>query len=131
MSATAGWGTVHKFLDPEPTELALADPRWEKMARRTLDAALALIDPVWGGMYQYSVGGHWSEPHFEKLISIQADALREYSLAYAQTQNREDLSALQSVQRYITKFLRSPSTGAFSIAITPRRRFSAAIIRRT
>ena len=87
-----------------------------RRAADTLHNATALLDPVWGGMYQYSVGGHWSEPHFEKLISIQATALREYSLAYAQTQNREDLQAAQSVHRYVTNFLESPASGAFFVS---------------
>jgi hypothetical protein len=117
----SGWGFGHKYLDANSIEYAmrLAAHGNAEAARRatdTLHNAAALLDPAWGGMYQYSVGGHWSEPHFEKLISIQADALREYSLAYAQTQNREDLSAVQSVQRYVTNFLRSPSTGAFYVS---------------
>jgi uncharacterized protein len=117
----AGWGFGHKYLDANSIEYAMrlaahGNAEAAKRAADTLHNATALLDPVWGGMYQYSVGGHWSEPHFEKLISIQADALREYSLAYAQTQNREDLSALQSVRRYISEFLRSPSTGAFYVS---------------
>ena len=55
-------------------------PILAKRAADTLHNATALLDPVWGGMYQYSVDGVWTEPHFEKLISIQAVALREYSL---------------------------------------------------
>ena len=117
----AGWGFGHKYLDANSVEYAmrlagLGNAEAAKRAADTLHNATALLDPAWGGMYQYSVGGHWSEPHFEKLISIQADALREYSLAYAQTQNREDLSAVHSVQRYITNFLRSSSTGAFYVS---------------
>ena len=88
----AGWGFGHKYLDRNSVEYALrlaaaGNADYAKRAAATLHQAASLIDPVWGGMYQYSVDGHWSEPHFEKLISIQADALREYSLAYAQTQN--------------------------------------------
>jgi uncharacterized protein len=117
----AGWGFGHKYLDANSIEYAMrlaahGNVEAAKRAADTLHNATALLDPAWGGMYQYSVGGHWSGPHFEKLISIQADALREYSLAYAQTQNRENLSALQSVQRYVMTFLRSPSTGAFSVS---------------
>ena len=59
-------------------------------------------------MYQYSVSGVWSEPHFEKLISIQADALRDYSLAYAQTQNPVYLKAAQAVNRFVAEFLTAP-----------------------
>src|SRR5580704_14446047 len=117
---TSGWGFGHKYLDSDSVEYAmrlaaLGNAEYAKRAADTLHNAAALLDPVWGGMYQYSVGGHWSEPHFEKLISIQADALRNYSLAYAQTQNRDDLNAAQSVFRYATNFLRSPD-GAFYVS---------------
>ncbi len=119
--AAAGWGFGHKYLDGDSVEFALrAGARGNlalgKRAADTLHNATALLDPVWGGMYQYSVDGVWREPHFEKLISIQAVALREYSLAYAQTQNREDLNAAQTVRRYVTSFLTSPSTGAFYVS---------------
>jgi hypothetical protein len=117
----AGWGFGHKYLDSDSVEYALrlaarGNGEYAKRAADTLHNATALLDPVWGGMYQYSVGGHWSEPHFEKLIFIQADALSRYSLAYAQTQNREDLVAAQSVYRYVIDFLTSPSNGGFYVS---------------
>jgi uncharacterized protein len=65
-------------------------------------------------MYRYSVGGHWSEPHFVKLISIQAAA--PIFVGYAQTQNPEDLRAAQSVHRYVTNFLMSPVAGVFLVS---------------
>jgi uncharacterized protein YyaL (SSP411 family) len=116
-----GWGFGHKYLDADSVELALllggeGDAAYAKRAADTLDNAAALIDPVWGGMYQYSVDGVWSEPHFEKLISIQADALREYSLAYAQTQNPSYLKAAQDVNRFVAEFLRSQMDGAFYVS---------------
>jgi uncharacterized protein len=117
----AGWGFGHKYLDSDSVEYALrvaarGNAEYARRAADTLHNATALLDPVWGGMYQYSVGGHWSEPHFEKLVSIQATALRQYSLAYAQTQNPEDLSAAQSVHRYVTGFLTAPSAGVFYVS---------------
>jgi hypothetical protein len=117
----SGWGFGHKYLDADSVEMALrlgaeGDAAYAKRAADTLDNAAALIDPVWGGMYQYSVDGVWNEPHFEKLISIQADALREYSLAYAQTQKPEYLKAAQAVNRYVAEFLRSPEDGAFYVS---------------
>lgn len=119
--AAGGWGFGHKFLDGDSVEVALraaarGDAVLGKRAADTLHNATHLLDPVWGGMYQYSVDGVWTEPHFEKLISIQAEALRAYSLAYAQTQKREDLEAAESVHRYITNFLLSPATGAFYVS---------------
>jgi uncharacterized protein YyaL (SSP411 family) len=117
----AGWGFGHKYLDGDSVEYALrgaarGDAVLAKRAADTLHNATALLDPVWRGMYQYSVDGVWKEPHFEKLISIQAVALREYSLAYAQAQNREDLAAAESVHRYVSGLLMSSSTGAFYVS---------------
>ena len=117
----SGWGFGHKYLDADSVELSLrlgaeGDAGYAKRAADTLDNAAGLIDPVWGGMYQYSVDGVWLEPHFEKLISIQADALREYSLAYAQTQNPAYLKAARDVNRFVAEFLTSPEDGAFYVS---------------
>ncbi len=117
----SGWGFSHKYLDADSAEYALrlaagGDAVYAKRVADTLHNAEAILDPAWGGMYQYSVGGHWSEPHFEKLISIQAQALRVYSLAYAQTQNREYLEAAQSIRKYVAGFLTDPATGAFYVS---------------
>jgi hypothetical protein len=116
-----GWDFGHKYLEGDSVEYALrlagrGDVTYAKRAADTLQDATALLDPVWGGMYQYSVGGHWTEPHFEKLISIQAAALRIYSLAYAQTENPEDLKAAQTVFHYLNGFLRSKKEGAFYVS---------------
>ncbi len=50
---------MHKFMDADSIEYALrgalnGDTSLVEIAKRTLDAATALIDPVWGGVYQYS-----------------------------------------------------------------------------
>ena len=54
-----GWGENQKFIDADSMDLAITraeggDATAIKRARQTLDAAIALIDPVWGGVYQYS-----------------------------------------------------------------------------
>lgn len=70
-----GWGFTHKFLDGDSVEYALVraragDAEARRMARETLAAQRThLIDPVWGGVYQYSDGGVWTNPHFEKIMS--------------------------------------------------------------
>jgi uncharacterized protein YyaL (SSP411 family) len=119
--ASDGWGFVHKYLDGDSVEYsrrlgARGDVLYAHRSDSTLHKATALLDPVWGGAYQYSVGGHWSEPHFEKLISIQATFLHEYSLAYAQTHHPEDLAAAQSVHRFVHNFLSDVSTGVFFVS---------------
>ncbi len=116
-----GWGFHHKYLDQESVEYALrlaarGDAVGARRSAETLHDAEALIDPVWGGAYQYSVDDKWNEPHFEKLISIQDTFLREYSLAYAQTGKPEYLAAAQAVHRYVHQFLSDGPTGVFFVS---------------
>ncbi|KAF0246323.1 MAG: hypothetical protein FD180_811 [Planctomycetota bacterium] len=106
-----GWGSVLKYLDPDCVELAMAEGR-DDMARGTLDAMLQLIDPVWGGVYQYSHGGVWTNPHFEKIMSFQAEDMRIYALAHRVYGDEKYLRAARDIERYLLEFLRSPD-GAF------------------
>jgi uncharacterized protein len=106
-----------KFVDRDTIEFSLlrsasGDATATKIARQTLDGALNLIDPVWGGMYQYSTDGDWKHAHFEKILPIQADALRLYALAYAQYRDPRYLKAARDIHRYLEAFLKSPE-GAF------------------
>src|SRR5207244_4003494 len=52
-------------------------------ARFTLAQMRALLDPVWGGVYQYSAGSTWNEPHYEKLMHYQAENLEAYAEGHA------------------------------------------------
>jgi len=111
------WGFDQKFLEWNSAEYALArarmgDQQSEHMARQSLDAQLKLMDPIWGGVYQYSVGGDWNEPHFEKIMATQAGNLRIYSLAYQEWHDPAYLKAAQDIARYLKNFLTSPG-GAF------------------
>lgn len=112
-----GWGDVHKFILVPNVEYALirarsGDKTFEHKARETLDAALGLIDPVWGGVYQYSDRGRWDSPHFEKIMSIQADDLRLYSVASVEFNEQRYVKAARDIERYLANFLTSPE-GAF------------------
>jgi uncharacterized protein YyaL (SSP411 family) len=111
------WGLQQKFLDWDGVEYALAlarkgDAQAEHMARQTLEAQLNLIDPVWGGVYQYSTDGDWKHPHFEKIMQTQSENLRIYSLAYAQWHNPEYLKAALDIHRFLKTFL-ATADGAF------------------
>jgi uncharacterized protein YyaL (SSP411 family) len=111
------WGADQKYLDVDSVELAMdraahGDAQAEIMAKQTLDAQLQLLDPVWGGVYQYSTDGVWSKPHFEKIMSAQAENLRIYAEAYAQWHEPKYLHAAQEIQRFLATFLTGPD-GAF------------------
>jgi uncharacterized protein YyaL (SSP411 family) len=120
-SEHGAWGFVHKYLDRDSAEYALllaqqGDAVAAQHVRQTLDAQRHLIDPVWGGVYQYSTGGDWSEPHFEKIMATQASNLRIYSMAALQDAQADDragdLDTARAIYRYLTRFLLSPE-GAF------------------
>ena len=103
-----------KFLDADSVEYALrqaalGDADEESRVRKTLLAARALVDPVWGGAYQYSSYGTWDNPHYEKLMRTQGRYLRIYSLAYQQLRSAEYAQTLTDIRAYLNTFLRSPS----------------------
>ncbi|HWY40638.1 MAG TPA: DUF255 domain-containing protein [Chthoniobacterales bacterium] len=112
-----GWGTVQKFLDWDIIEYCIGqtlvgDQDFERMARETLDAQRKLIDPAWGGAYQYSTDGDWDHPHFEKIMQMQAENLRVYAEAYALWKDPNYLRAARQIRSYLRNFLTSPE-GAF------------------
>jgi uncharacterized protein len=113
-----GWGNGHKFIDAAALELTFAraddgNPPALRRARQTLEANLNLIDPVWGGVYQYSDTVDWMSPHFEKLLAFQADDLRLYSEAYARWKDPRYLAAAKSLYRYMTTYLAAPDGGIY------------------
>ena len=115
-----GWGDSQKYIDADSMDYAVTraeagDATATKRARQTFDAATALIDPVWGGVFQYSEAGSWAHPHFEKIMSFQAQYLRQYSQAYAQWKDPKYLTAASDIERYLTSFLISPD-GAFYVS---------------
>jgi uncharacterized protein YyaL (SSP411 family) len=113
------WGFSQKYLDWDSVELAIAmarqgDANAAAMARKTLDEQFHLIDPVWGGVYQYSTGGNWKEPHFEKIMKFQAENLRVYSIAYSQWRTPEYRNAALDIHRFLHDFLTAPEGGFYT-----------------
>ena len=54
-------------------------------------------------------------PHFEKIMSFQAQYLRQYSQAYALWKDPKYLAAARNIERYLATFLTSPD-GAFYVS---------------
>jgi uncharacterized protein len=112
-----GWGRLHKYIDADSMDLALqlaerGDTAAAAMAKTTLDRATALIDPAWGGLYQYSDAEDWSSPHYEKIMWYQASGLRQYASAYALFNDTKYRQAADGIYRYMTTKLLSKE-GAF------------------
>ena len=112
-----GWGGTHKYLNWDAleyciTEGAAGDAAMARMAQQTLTAGRKLIDPVWGGIYQYSTDGDWDHPHFEKIVPFQAENMRVLAMAASRRNEPQWLELAQKTRRYIRDFLTSPD-GAF------------------
>jgi hypothetical protein len=114
------WGSTQKYIDADSMDYAMSrveagDEVAAKRVRQTLDAAIALIDPVWGGVYQYSEAGSWTKAHFEKIMSFQGQYLRQYSQAYARWQDPKYLAAATKIADFLIGFMQSPE-GAFYVS---------------
>jgi uncharacterized protein YyaL (SSP411 family) len=118
--AQGGWGKQQRYPAPGPIEHAFVrariddDPASAAQALTTLASAAKLIDPVFGGMYQYSVGGDWDHPHFEKITAIQAGAIRNFAWAHRLTGDARWLTHARDVARYMTTMMRSDDGGFYT-----------------
>jgi hypothetical protein len=92
--------------------------RGEAVAREralfTLDRQRKIIDPVWGGICQYSTNGDWLHPHYEKLTSYQAGAIDNYAAAYVLTGDAQWLATSQLVRGFVDHFMTSPEGGFYA-----------------
>jgi hypothetical protein len=115
-----GWGQIHKYVDWDKMEFEMSrfragDAAAGERATKTLTAGLKLIDPIWGGVYQYSIEGDWDHPHFEKLMQFQGEQMRIYSVAYLTFHDPAYLKAADDIHRYMNQFLRG-SDGAYEVS---------------
>ncbi|HET8985192.1 MAG TPA: DUF255 domain-containing protein, partial [Trueperaceae bacterium] len=80
-----GFGGAPKFPPHAALALLLASrtPTAMALAERTLDAMAAggVHDHLGGGFFRYSVDRHWRLPHFEKMLSDNAQLLGAYTHA--------------------------------------------------
>jgi uncharacterized protein YyaL (SSP411 family) len=115
-----GWGHKQKAPLGANAELEVAraghgDAAALARAVFTLGKQRRLIDPVWGGIYQYSAGTTWDEPHYEKLMTFQAANLEAYARAHARTKDPALLADARAIARYMGTFL-SNAEGAFLVS---------------
>jgi uncharacterized protein YyaL (SSP411 family) len=107
-----GWGRRQKAALGANVEFELrraihGDTNALQRAVFSLAKHRALIDPVWGGVYQYSASTNWNEPHFEKLMAYQAANLDAYARGYEATSNETFLADARKIDRYLEAFLTS------------------------
>ncbi len=96
------------------TRAAAGDTKRRDQALFTLDQQRKIIDPVWGGIYQYSTNGDWEHAHFEKLMTFQAGALENYAMAFSVSKEPRYLNDAQLLRRYVDTFMTSPEGGFYA-----------------
>lgn len=107
------WGSKQKVpLGDEVAVEALRAAHGDAKARArlafTLERQRAVMDPVWGGLYQYSAASDWKAPHFEKLMPIQAANLEAYAAAWTVTKDAAVLQDARALAGYMQTHLGSP-----------------------
>ncbi len=115
-----GWGGPKKY----PLAPAIAytwmratlhsDAEAKDRAHKSLSKEMLLLDPVWGGTYQYSVGNVWTKPHYEKLGAHQAGSLESYVAGFQVTGDTAFKRGLEAQARYILEFLQDPQGGFYT-----------------
>jgi uncharacterized protein len=93
---------------------AKGDADARKKVLFTLDQQSKLLDPVWGGIYQYSAASDWDSPHFEKLMTFQAPALDNYATAYRLTNDPKQLARAKAMLVFLDRFMKSPEGGFYT-----------------
>ncbi len=117
-----GFGPAPKFPRPTYVELCLrqyvgtGDPGALAMATTTLDAMArgGIYDHLAGGFARYSTDNQWLVPHFEKMLTDQAQLARAYLHAWQVTDDPEYLQVLTETLDYVTETLGAPGGGLFS-----------------
>ncbi len=114
-----GFAEGAKFFEPDAIAVALrwgrgeSDPTLMKMALTTLNQQQRLLDPVWSGFYRYAKQPDWSEPHYEKMLDIQALNISSYLEAYQVTGDLRYKEVVQGLIGYVTRFLFDPEQKGF------------------
>jgi uncharacterized protein YyaL (SSP411 family) len=77
----------------------------KKWVDLTVKNSFQLIDPVWGGAYQYSAKKSWNNGHFEKILRVQADYINAYCTYAAKTNSVEAIEQALLILSYCDRFL--------------------------
>lgn len=96
-----GWNALYALAHPN-------DARLRDHALVLLDRQRKLIDPVWGGIYQYSVAPDWDHPHYEKLVFWNAPTMAAYAEAYALTKDEAYRARANDIRRWFDNLMTSP-----------------------
>ena len=113
-----GFGSAPKFPQPMTLEFALrmavrgsADAR--SMVTTTLDrmASGGIYDQLGGGFARYSTDARWLVPHFEKMLSDNAQLAQLYTRAWQVTREARYRRVATETLTYLLREMRQPGGG--------------------
>ena len=113
-----GFGSAPKFPQPMTLEFALrmavrgsADAR--SMLTTTLDrmASGGIYDQLGGGFARYSTDARWLVPHFEKMLSDNAQLAQLYTRAWQVTREDRYRRVATETLAYLLREMRQPAGG--------------------
>jgi uncharacterized protein YyaL (SSP411 family) len=115
-----GFGHNQKFPNPDAIDFLLSrysrnkDESIKKIITKTLDgmAKGGLYDKVEGGFFRYATKPDWSEPHFEKMLEVNACLIRNYADASQVFNSNEYLAVVRESIRFVQARLYDPASGA-------------------
>jgi hypothetical protein len=119
-----GFGPAPKFPRPTLVELCLRRARRggpdaahaRHMGLRTLDAMAAggIYDHLVGGFCRYSTDARWLVPHFEKMLTDQAQLARAYLHAWQDGGRSEYLVVVTETLDFVLRDLSTPEGALYS-----------------
>jgi uncharacterized protein YyaL (SSP411 family) len=86
------------------------------MVTKTLDhmAAGGIYDQLGGGFHRYSVERTWTVPHFEKMLSDNAQLVELYARAFERTKNPVYRRVVEEALAFVGRELTAPDGGFFT-----------------
>jgi uncharacterized protein YyaL (SSP411 family) len=115
-----GFGRNQKFPNPDAIDFLLSryarnkDESIKKIVTKTLDgmAKGGLYDKVEGGFFRYATKPDWSEPHYEKMLEVNAGLIRNYADASLVFDSNDYLAVVRESIRFVQARLYDPASGA-------------------
>jgi uncharacterized protein len=115
-----GFGHNQKFPNPDAIDFLLSryarnkDESIKKIVTKTLDetAKGGIHDKVDGGFFRYATRPDWSEPHYEKMLEVNAGLIRNYAEASLVFDNKEYLAVVRESIRFVQARLYDPASRA-------------------
>ncbi len=116
-----GFGRSQKFPSPDSIDFLLSvyaqhkDEEIKRIVTLTLDhmAKGEIFDKVEGGFFRYATKTDWSQPHYEKMLEVNAGLIRSYADASLVLGRKDYIRIVRKSMRFIQNNLYDNEGGGF------------------